>query len=274
MGVIGRFRPAAERFLQFMNTPMGEEVLEGVTAGGLTGLALLTSGQPIEQTALQTALAMAGGIGVGMAGRRVGAAAGRKIHPQAYADQSGMIANVSRSVGQEGVFTGMKESLSHAGGEMRKVLRTNTIDALEDAFKANPVALAKEFNMTPDKFEEILPLLRKADDVVTPMSAESIDDFAKLLKTDSQRMQSDGSQTGDVSKLIADAKGGIANILTSGSKPITGEHTGRALGRMFGDEIGVGLGLGTGALIGQQMGWESDKDRQIRLLEEQLRNYR
>lgn len=267
---VERFRPAGERLIRFAQSPMGEEVAEGVTAGGLVGLGLLASGQPIEQTATQTALAMAGGIGLGMGGRRIGAAIGKRIHPEAYTNQGSLISGFSRMGGQEGLFSGISDSMTKGFGELRGYLRKNTMDEIHGAFIDNPVEVARKFGVTPDEFEGLLSKLRKADDIVTNAAVEYGETgAAAALRRGGENMRKNGIDD-SVTEAVHDFQNGLANIIDSTPVTITGEHTGRALGRAFGDELGVGLGLGAGALIGQQAGWESEKDREIRLLREQL----
>ena len=55
-----------------------------------------------------------------------------------------------------------------------------------------------------------------------------------------------------------------------GKVPLTGESIGRLAGRILGDEVGAIGGLAVAGLVGQQMGWESEKDRMIRQLEDKL----
>jgi len=64
----------------FLNDPLGEELLEGTAGGLIAGASQLGSDQTLGQTALETAAAIAGGIGLGMAGRRLGAMAGKQLH--------------------------------------------------------------------------------------------------------------------------------------------------------------------------------------------------
>lgn len=269
-GAIKRFRPAGERLIRFAQSPWGEEIAEGVTAGGLVGLGLLASDQPIEQTATQTALAMAGGVGLGMGGRRIGAAIGKAMHPAAYANQSGMLAGFSRLTGQKGIFTGMSDSMTNAFRDLRGYLRKNTMDEIHGAFIDNPVEISRKFGVTPDEFEGLLSKLRKADDIVTNAAVEYGESgAAAALRRGGETMRKNGIDD-EATKLVHDFQNGLANIIDAKPEVITGEHTGRAVGRAIGDEVGVGLGLGVGALIGQQAGWESEKDREIRLLREQL----
>lgn len=117
-------RPAGAKLLQFAQTPMGEEVLEGTIAGGLTGVGMLFSEQDIRQTALQTALAIAGGIGVGMGGRRIGAYLGKKLHPGEVARHlpNGMespLYTVGLGMGQESAVKGLKDLMAEATGKVQ-----------------------------------------------------------------------------------------------------------------------------------------------------------
>ena len=275
MSVVKKFRPATERLLQFAQTPLGEEVLEGVTAGGLVGMGLMMSDQSIEQSALQTALAMAGGVGLGMGGRRLGAYVGKKIHPAAYKDQNGLMAGWSRMVGQEGIFTGMKEGLGHSVNEMKGMLRKGSIDKLQFEFMQNPTGVAQKLGVREDQVGEVLDLLKKADSFVAEDALNSLNNQAGNLRKKASELKQQSSnlnnrEIGELGDVAAEAMGNFADMMDRKPSPITGEHTGRALGRVWGDELGVATGIGLGAAIGQNMGWESEKDRKIRLLEEEL----
>ena len=107
--------------MQFGQTPLGEEVLEGTIAGGLTGAGMLFSEQDIRQTALQTALAIAGGIGVGMGGRRIGSYLGKKLHPGEFERHlPGGMENpaytIGLGLGQESAVKGIRDLMAEAGG--------------------------------------------------------------------------------------------------------------------------------------------------------------
>lgn len=268
--VFGRMRPAGERLLNFAQSGIGEEVLEGVVGGGLVGAGLLATDQPIEQTALQTALAMAGGVGLGMGARRIGARMGRSIHPEALAEQQGMLASLGRMSGQEGLVTGARDSLSQMSQSMRKELRGNTMKRVRADFSENPAKVARDFGMTEDQFREVLPLLEQADDVFTPLAAQEVDQIASRLKRDAPVNVNMTGDTADASQALGDLQNFIGDAMTSAPSTITGEHIGRMVGRAAGDEAGIVGGVALGGLIGQGMGWESEKDREIRLLKEQL----
>ena len=120
-------RPAGAKLLQFGQTPLGEEVIEGTVVGGLTGAGMLFSEQDIRQTALQTALAIAGGIGIGMGGRRMGAYLGKKIHPGEIGKYlPNGVENpayiIGLGAGQESAVKGMKDMYSEIAGLSKPVV--------------------------------------------------------------------------------------------------------------------------------------------------------
>ena len=267
MSFVGRVRPAGEKLLHFFQTGLGEEVLEGVVGGGMAGAALLSTDQPIEQTALQTALAMAGGVGLGMGARRIGARMGRAINPNALADQQGLMASLGRMSGQEGLITGARDSISSMAQGMKRTMREGTIDDLTIAFRRNPQDIASKLGMSVEEVEQVLPLMARADEVITPKAAQRIDQMADGFKKDGAKMSASQS---DQAQIAGDFQQFLGNAMSSDPSLITGEHIGRMIGRAAGDESGIVGGLAIGGLIGNQMGWESEKDKQIRVLQEEL----
>ena len=274
MAFIRNLRPAGARLFNFFQSGLGEEVAEGMIGGGLVGLGLLHTDQPIEQTALQTALAMAGGVGLGMGARRIGAGLGKAIHPQALAQQNGPIASLGRLSGQQGVVMGARDSMSQLGEAMRKQLRGHTMGQVKAEFLDNPVEVARKFGMTPEQFKEVMPLLEKADEAFTKRAGGTVDEIAGRFKRDAALgnggFMHDAEDAQDIQQMLGDAQNFLGNALTSKPTEITGEHIGRMVGRGIGDEMGIMGGVALGGVIGDQLGWESEKDRKIKELEREL----
>ena len=164
-------RMAGDAGRLLLNNPLAEEISEGVLGGLMVGLGGLFADQSLEQTGLMTAAAMAGGVGLGIGGRRLGAHLGRRIHP-----------------GDINMPDEMKSMVHMLGSE-------TTAQGIKNAF-----------------------------------------DFDTIMNP----------------------------------PPVSGEMVGRGLGRIFGDEVGIGGGALIGALAAQQMGMESPKDREIRMLKKEL----
>ena len=93
-----------------------------------------------------------------------------------------------------------------------------------------------------------------------------IDEAADRIRRDAAIHVDNGADEA----LIGDLQNFFANAVQSKPTEITGEHIGRMIGRAAGDEAGIMGGVALGAAIGEGMGWESEKDRQIRQLQEQL----
>jgi hypothetical protein len=165
---------AGAKLLAFLQTPMGEEVGEGVLGGGLAGGALLGTDTPLEQIALQTALAMGGGIGLGMAGRRLGEMIGEKVHSQPLKDQQGLLASAARMMGNETTFGGVKEQGAVMKEQIKEALyKSQSADMMSQALE-DPVGFEKRYGVNPKTFLETAPNVsmgREINSVLNTISA-------------------------------------------------------------------------------------------------------
>ena len=289
-----------------LHDPLGEELMEGILGGSMAGLAQLGQDQPLEQTALNTAAAIAGGIGMGMIGRRAGAAIGKKLHAAPLKQQDSMLANVGRMVGSETTAGGLRDQ----GAMMKAAVQEGlTKQASSDLIKeavADPELFARRYGVTPEVFQKMapnvgmgqqaaavaealrsmpsstrqemlgrmksqLPDYEAVEKLINTRAAAGIDENIEML---AKALDEGGLSAEDLeaAKSILNGKrpGDAVRSLLDPVQPITGEHVGRAAGRFLGDEIGILGGLAGGAFLGQSLGLESPKDRQIRELQAQL----
>ena len=275
-----------------VTNPLGEEVLEGTTGGLIAGASQLGSDQPWEQTALETAAAIGGGIGIGMLGRRAGARIGRRIRPEALTDQEGMLASLGRTVGSETTLEGVKSQAATMKNAIQESLVNSTSSRMLQEALADPIAFAGKYGIEASAFQEALPLVQKGRtaagmiDAVGNLPAdqrarvlEQIKDYAKveniITAETSNNMDTLIRQAGeryqDVEiEGIPGKLGPQISALLNPTVPITGEHVGRAAGRILGDEIGILGGLAGGSVLASALGMEGAKDRRIRELEAQL----
>lgn len=281
---VGIKRPAGSALLEWAQTPQGEEIIEGTLGGMLAGLPMFfVQDQDPAAAALMTASAVAGGIGVGMAGRRIGAALGKKIQPGALADQNGAIAAIARTAGSESLTEGFEQQGRMMRGqvadyllekqavemlksgklspevmdELRGVRQfASAVDAFENATPEQRAAVLKQAGYTPEKLER-LALLEKE---LTTGAADQMDrhlmDIAMMM------------EKGDLDLPLVSPD--TVRGLTQAPEQVTGEHVGRAIGRFLGDEIGVLGGVGVGALAAGQLGFQSPKDKEIERLKAEL----
>ena len=165
---------AGAKLFAFLNTPMGEEVTEGVLGGGLAGGALLGTDTPLEQIALQTALAMGGGVGFGMAGRRVGEMIGNQIHKDPLKNQEGLIATAARILGNETTMGGLKEQGTVFKDSMQEELyKQKSADMIEEAIN-NPAEFSTKYGIDADQFMAMAPNVtagREAAQLITSLNA-------------------------------------------------------------------------------------------------------
>jgi len=287
---------AGSRLIGFLLTdPLGEELLEGTMGGLMAGASQIGSDQPWGQTALETAAAIAGGIGIGMLGRRIGAAAGKKFHPGALRNQEGMPAMVGRLMGSETTAEGLK----HQGMMMKQAVQEGLINdtsarmAREAA--QDPAAFTERYGLTAETFARVAPQVKvgrtgaaamRGIESMPPEQRQKILDALLQEYEQVERVMAKES-AGSIDEAInrvADHYKGSDDLLPGADRPIgetlrslldpapavTGEHVGRAAGRFIGDEVGIMGGLAIGSLLAQQLGMESPKDRRIRELEAQL----
>ena len=283
--VMANQRMAGQGLIEWAQTPMGEEVLEGLTGGALAGVPLFFGDNDPKQAALATAAAIAGGIGMGMVGRRLGRHIGEKVHPGALADQDGLPATVGRVLGQE--------TLGEALGEQGKVFRSQIADYLvnEQATKMRMggasgkdldqvmglrkvKGLADVIDNAPPEMrdhllkalDEDLARLRPLEQELVNGAVETMDEKIKRMVTSADEASASGVDLPVPSSFVEALRG----VGEGQAKPVTGGNVGMAIGRVLGDEIGVLGGLGAGMLAGQQLGLQTPKDREIERLKQEL----
>ena len=299
-----------QQFLSFfIHNPMGEEILEG-TAGGLLAGAGTAAGGDIEfgDALIRTGSAIAGGIGLGMAGRRLGARIGKKIQPKALKDQESFVATTARMLGSETTVEGLKSQGNMLKNTVQQGLVNESVTNLVEQARKDPSMFQKTYNIDPQSFlknannvkygnagvaflntvKDISPEKRKilTDKIMNEMGLEEFSKSEKLVRerasanidnlvNAAMKGELDSSATAELLKNTGSKSGSIADIVTdmmSPKKPVTGEEVGRAIGRAAGDEIGVLGGLGVGSLISSGLGIDSPKDKQIKELEKKLLN--
>jgi hypothetical protein len=285
----------ANKLLSFFHTPLGEEVGEGIIGGGMAGLSQIGTDSPPEEIALKTAGAIAGGIGVGMLGRRIGAAIGKRINPNALKNQDSMLATVGRTAGSESLVEGVKQQTRAMKLAVQESLINTTSAAMLEEALANPNKFAQKYGVTADEFSKYIPSVktgrkaaaaaemwtqlpekqkhdlihntistyRNVEQAVASNAANSMDEtIAKMAQTSSMK----DTEIPGTGKTFGD----MFSSLLQPTVPVTGEHVGRAAGRMFGDEIGVIGGLAAGGLVANQLGIEDSRDKKIKELQSQV----
>lgn len=288
----------------FLNDPLGEELLEGTAGGLIAGASQLGSDQTLGQTALETAAAIAGGIGLGMAGRRLGAMAGKQLHKGPLKQQDSIVANLARTLGSETTASGLRDQGVVTKSAIQEALVNETSARLAREAINDPVEFAKRYGVSAEQFAQVLPnvkagrtaaaaaealqamppelreqALKKLSEyeavekLITQKAAGSMDESIRDAAAAFDRVQGDLDPS-DLEAIKEVLKGrnpsdAIRSLLNP-APPITGEHVGRAVGRVIGDEVGVLGGLALGSVLAQQLGMDSPKDRKIRELEEQL----
>lgn len=256
---------AGMRLLQFLQTPAGEEVAEGTLGGLIAGASQLGSDQPLSQTALETAAAIAGGIGMGMLGRRIGAGLGKKIHKDPLSDQEGMMATIGRMTGQETMGEGMQQTLRQGRGMMEEQLRKKAAQEMAAEATRDPAGFFQRYQKDPQEF------LREVDlyNLIGRRAAGGIDEFIEKVGDEFRKDAAEETTSPQAREML----GQLGDFWLGGKeKPlaVTGEHIGRAAGRFIGDEVGILGGLAAGSMLSQALGIESPKDRKIRELEAKL----
>jgi hypothetical protein len=280
-----------------LTNPMGEEVTEGVLGGLVAGAGQLGADQSIAETALQTGTAMAGGVGLGMAGRRIGAYLGNKVHEGPLKNQEGVLANVARVLGQETTAEGL--------GDQYRLMRTGIEEELVRATSArmareamdDPEAFFRKHGITAEQFNRLLPDIEAGRGaaqmfkMVKEIPEETRDELIKNMVPgldeyqaveDAVARQAASSSKETLREAAADMRNegdfkigqhSMADALESlakDAKLVRGKHVGRFLGRFLGDELGVIGGLMAGSMVADAMGLQSNKDKKIADLEQQL----
>ena len=277
-------RMAGSGLIEWAMTPVGEEVLEGIGGGVLAGAPLFFQDNHPGQAALSLATAIAGGIGMGMMGRRIGRHVGASIQPGALADQQGMPATFGRVLGQETIGDAVSEQGKMFKSQVADYLVNEQVtkmklDGIVNASDLDKLLVARKLNGLNDVFknapdevkaglmkalDEDIARLRPVEEQLVNGAVDTMEEKIQRLVKEAESMEASGEQI--PSSLLQVVKG-----LGSGdAKPVTGAEVGRAVGRVLGDEIGVLGGLGVGALVCQQMGLQTPKDREIERLKQQL----
>ena len=205
---------AGAKLFAFLQTPMGEEIGEGVLGGGLAGAALLGTDTPLEQVALQTALAMGGGVGLGMAGRRLGEMIGEKVHSQPLQNQQGLLASAARMMGNETTFGGVKEQGAVMKEQIKEALyKSQSSDMLIEALE-DPSSFQKKYGINPQTFLETAPTVTTGREInsflntlnaLPPEMREQIDkELANAAQNATQKIKTDYKQVeGEIAKQAA-----------------------------------------------------------------------
>lgn len=289
-------RMAGARLIAFLTTnPLGEEILEGTMGGLMAGASQLGSDQTLGQTALETGAAIAGGIGMGMLGRRLGVRVGRAIHEGPLANQEGMAASLGRIMGSETTAEGLK----HQGQAMKSLVQESLIQEtsarMAQEAALDPRAFVARYGITPEQFARVAPqvevgrtgsaVLRTLESMPPEQRRQAIDallaEYQQVENAMARRaagsidevIEQIANSVGDVEERIPGTKYTPSEALKSlmnPAPPIKGEHVGRAVGRFLGDEVGIIGGLMAGGVLAEQLGMDSPKDRRIRELEQQL----
>lgn len=287
----------AGKFLRLQQSDLFQEGIEGVMAGGTAGLSLIGSDTPASQIALQTLGGIAGGVGIGLLGKNIGAAIGKRLHPQALKNQSGLLASIGRLTGQKTLAGGGAETMRYAKGQIKQELKQQTSAQLLNEALQNPQAFAGKYGVDAETFKKYHTAVgavgqgRAGLEMLENLSPEQRQQMGKGLQDLMNQgfnqvenlinVQAAANMDNNIAKMAMLQKGktvpGIEmdmgeafEKLLQGPKEITGEHIGRAVGRFAGDEIGVITGMGLGGVLSGALGIKSEKDKKIEELERQL----
>ena len=283
------------RVLSFLASPLGEEILEGVGGGGMAGLSQVGTDTTPQEIALKTAGAIAGGIGLGMAGRRIGAAIGKRINPNALKDQEGMLASFGRVTGSESTIEGVKRQGQVMKTLVQESLVNETSAAMLEQAIENPNLFASKYGVTADKFQQVMPYVKQGRKAATAARTfemlsekerhELVHNVMNTYKQVEQAVVTNASNNIDTTIRKAVNNPNLKDMMIPGidksasqmfesllgsSSPVTGEHVGRAIGRFAGDEIGILTGLGIAGTLAGPLGIQSPKDTKIKKLEQEL----
>lgn len=279
----------------FLTDPRGEEILEGVMGGGMAGLSQIGTGASPGEIALKTASAIAGGIGMGMLGRRIGAKIGARVHEQPLRDQQGMLAMIGRTTGSESTAAGLRDQGKMMKSAVQEGLMRETSSAMARQAAEDPIGFAKQYGITAEQMERMLPGVNAGRTVST--AAQMLRDMPEAqrklvvneLMKEYEAVENAiaAKASGSIDELIrevANAKdikdlkipgsdrdvSSVLESLLTPTPPVTGEHIGRAAGRFIGDEVGVLGGLALGEVASRALGMEDPREQRIRELEKQL----
>ena len=283
------------RVLSFLVSPLGEEVVEGVMGGGMAGLSQVGTDTTPQEIALKTTGAIAGGIGLGMAGRRIGAIIGKRIHPNALKDQEGMLASFGRVTGSASTIEGAKRQGQVMKSLVQESLVSETSAAMLEQAIENPNLFASKYGVTADKFQQVMPYVKQGRKAAAAARTfemlsekerhELVHNVMNAYKQVEQAVVTNASNNIDTTIKKAIDNPNLKDMMIPGidksasqmfesllgsAPPVTGENVGRAIGRFAGDEIGILTGLGVAGALAGPLGIQSPKDIKIKKLEQEL----
>lgn len=265
-------RKVGEKLIDFFQTPMGEEIVEGTMGGLLAGVPLFFQDNDPGAAAIQTLAAISGGIGLGMAGRRIGAAIGKTVQPGALADQDGLMATLARGAGSETLGEGLGGVVNKQFANMQDGMKNVALMRIrKDASELSADEFQSRYNMTPAEFTEFDRVNDIVANATRTATKTEVDEANKELQQGLEALAEQGVDPGLLGDVAGKLGNGVNSLSLQAPPPVTGEHVGRMLGRFIGDEVGIMGGVGAGALISQAMGFQTPKDREIARLQEELK---
>jgi len=287
----------AGKFLQLQQNDLFQEAIEGILVGGTAGLTQLGTDTPPSQVAIQTLAGIAGGVGIGLLGKSIGARIGKAINPNPLKNQEGVLAGIGRTTGQKTLAEGAAEQARYAKGQIKQEIKEQTSAQLLNEALQNPQAFAGKYGIDPETFkkyhtavsaagqaragletlENLLPEQRKQVGVAAQQVMEQVfNQVENLINTHAAANLDNNlmkmamlNKNKTVPGTDIDIGSAFESLLKD-AKPITGEHLGRASGRFIGDEVGVAVGMGLGGMLSGALGIKTEKDKKIEELERQL----
>lgn len=260
-----------------------------------------TADTPLPEALVQTAGAIAGGFTLGVLGKNIGARIGAKLHPGALKNQSGPLASVARTLGQETLQQGIQQQALHTKGVIKQQLREDTSAKLLNEALQSPEQFAAKYGIDPEAFKKyhgaasaaakaratletvenlppktkeklIDPVFTQVEELIGSNAADSIDERLKRLaeKAKSFTVDPNDPSATMVNHLKTQVTQLAGSMLGGAPGEVTGEHIGRAAGRYAGDELGIMVGMGLGSMAAGAMNIKSDKDKKIEQLQAQL----
>lgn len=287
----------AGKFLQLQQNDLFQEAIEGTLLGGTAGLTQLGTDTPPSQVAIQTLAGIAGGVGIGLLGKSIGARIGKAINPNPLKNQEGVLAGIGRTTGQKTLAKGAAEQARYAKGQIKQEIKEQTSAQLLNEALQNPQAFAGKYGVDPETFkkyhtavgavgqaragletlENLSPEQRKQVGVAAQQVMEQgFNQVENLINTHAAAHLDNNLMKMALLHKNKTVPGTDINIgsafesLLKDAKPITGEHLGRAAGRFIGDEVGVAVGMGLGGMLSGALGIKTEKDKKIEELESQL----
>lgn len=298
----------AGKFMQLQQNELFNEFQEGLMTGIPAGLSLIGTDVSLPQVALQTVGAVAGGFGIGMLGKSIGARIGKRLHKDALTNQEGLAANFGRVAGQKTLAQGAAETMRHAKGQIKQELRQQTSSQLLNEALQSPQVFASKYGVDPETFKKYHSVVGQAGQVsaaletIQSLSPEQRKEMLQRVPLAQRKQMETMAQVRDpgfsqvenlintqasesmdrrIARMASSQKGqtipgtdmDMGEMFESMLKQpnaVTGEHVGRAVGRLIGDEVGVVTGIGlTGALAGS-LGMKTEKDKKIEELQQQV----